>query len=82
MFLFMFIFIFIPPLQKVTNETGTYGPDLFTRVAVERIRRHDPNQPMFMYVSQQAVHSANVDEPLQAPAHLVRVRETSTQPYV
>ena len=55
------------------NETGTYGPELFTRKAIERIQQHDSSQPMFLYVAQQAVHSANVDEPLQAPAHIIKV---------
>ena len=59
----------------VFNETGVYGPDLFSREADKVVSGHDTNQPLFLYFAQQAVHVGNLDDPLQAPQkYLDRVK--------
>lgn len=41
---------------------------MFSIEAVDRIEEHNKKDPMFLYLSYQAVHSANqVEAPLQAP---------------
>ncbi|XP_031571185.1 arylsulfatase B-like [Actinia tenebrosa] len=49
------------------NLSGIYGTELFTYEAVDIIKDHDTEVPLFLYLSHQAVHSANQNEPLQAP---------------
>ena len=53
--------------QPVWTEWGQYSSDLFTEKAVDIIQKHDPSQPLFLYLPYQAVHSANYIQPLQAP---------------
>lgn len=47
------------------DTIGQYATELFTDKAVEMIDRHNKKQPMFLYVSHLAPHSANPDDPLQ-----------------
>ena len=54
-------------LQVVRNETGHYSTELFTQEAVNVIKNHDRKQPLFLYVSHQAAHAGNPDDPLQVP---------------
>ena len=61
--------------QIVHNETGTYITELLTREAENLIHGHNTSQPLFLYVSHQAVHSGNADDPLQVPQeYLERVK--------
>ena len=53
--------------QPVWTKWGQYSTELFTDVAVDVIQKHDPSQPLFLYLPYQAVHSANYIQPLQAP---------------
>lgn len=55
------------------DTLGRYATDLFTDVALQKIREHDRDQPLFMHVSYNAPHAANPGDPLQAPAELVAV---------
>ena len=49
------------------NETGNYATELYTDQAVEIIKNYKEEKPFFLYVSHQAVHSGNLQEPLQVP---------------
>ena len=49
------------------TKWGQYSTELFAEVAVDVIQKHDPSQPLFLYLPYQAVHSANSIQPLQAP---------------
>jgi len=60
-------------LQVVKNETGHYGTELFTEVAERIIDTHNKSEPLYLYLAQQAVHSANMQDPLQAPQRLLDV---------
>lgn len=53
--------------EIVHNETGHYATELYTEEAVEIIQNYDKAEPFFLYVSHQAVHSGNADDPLQVP---------------
>ncbi|XP_068717714.1 arylsulfatase B-like isoform X2 [Montipora capricornis] len=53
--------------EPVWTAWGEYSSELFTDVAVDVIQKHDPSQPLFLYLPYQAVHSANYIQPLQAP---------------
>ena len=50
-----------------------YGTELFTQEAIKKINAHDVSKPMFLYLAHQAVHSANKNDPLQAPDDLIQV---------
>ena len=64
-------------LQAVRNETGHYGTELFSEVAERIINTHNKSEPLYLYVAQQGVHSANGREPLQAPKRLLDVSNYS-----
>ncbi|KAL8594525.1 hypothetical protein ACOMHN_028879 [Nucella lapillus] len=51
------------------NYTGHYSTTLFTDEAVGVINSHDSQEPLFLYLPYQAVHSGNGDSPtpLEAP---------------
>ena len=66
LYFYSFVF-FIVISQPVWTEWGQYSTDLFTEKAVDIIQKHDPSQPLFLYLPYQAVHSANSIQPLQAP---------------
>ncbi|XP_072028594.1 arylsulfatase B-like [Amphiura filiformis] len=51
---------------------GQYSTEIFTREAQRILQQHDPSQPLFLYFPHQAVHSADPDQPLQAPAKYVQ----------
>ena len=41
---------------------------MFSIEAVDRIKQHNKKDPLFLYLSYQGVHSANlIEDPLQAP---------------
>jgi len=61
--------------QPVHNESGHYNTELFTEAAEKIIAGHNPSTPLFLYIAHQAVHSGNIQEPLQAPKRLVDVRK-------
>ncbi|KAK7789360.1 hypothetical protein R5R35_010315 [Gryllus longicercus] len=58
-------------MSVATDAVGKYTTRLFTEEAVDRIRRHDARQPLFLYLAHLAVHAANYEVPLQAPAEAV-----------
>jgi len=64
-------------LQAVRNETGHYGTELFSEVAERIINTHNKSEPLYLYLAQQGVHSANGREPLQAPQRLLDVSDNS-----
>jgi len=66
-------------LKAVKNETGHYGTELFTEVAERIIDTHNKSEPLYLYLAQQAVHSANVQDPLQAPRRLLDVSQIILQ---
>lgn len=49
------------------DTNGIYATDLFTQVAVDTIREHNQNQPLFMYLAHLSPHAGNDDDPLQVP---------------
>ncbi|XP_015512998.2 arylsulfatase B-like [Neodiprion lecontei] len=54
--------------MTVARDTaGKYSTDLFTEEAVRLIETHNPDDPMFMYLSHLAPHTGNQDNPFQAP---------------
>ena len=59
------------------NETGHYGTELFSEVAERIIDTHNRSEPLYLYLAQQGVHSANGREPLQAPKRLLDVSNNS-----
>ena len=66
------LLIFLVSFQPV-KRTGIYGTELFTQEAIKKINAHDVSKPMFLYLAHQAVHSANKNDPLQAPEDLIQV---------
>lgn len=61
--------------QPVHNESGHYNTELFTEAAEKIIAGHNASTPLFLYIAHHAVHSGNIQEPLQAPQRLVDVRK-------
>lgn len=61
------LFFLLFKYQPVFTDWGNYSTDLFTAKAIDVIQKHDPSQPLFLYLPYQAVHSANYIQPLQAP---------------
>ena len=61
--------------QTVRNETGHYGTELFSEVAERIIDTHNKSEPLYLYLAQQGVHSANGHEPLQAPLRLIEASD-------
>lgn len=49
------------------DTQGQYATDLFTNIAVEKIRNHNKDQPLFLYLAQLAAHAGNEELTLQAP---------------
>lgn len=49
------------------DAVGKYTTNLFTDEAVNLIKRHDTNNPLFLYLAHLAPHSGNDHDPLQAP---------------
>ncbi|XP_019643888.1 PREDICTED: arylsulfatase B-like [Branchiostoma belcheri] len=52
--------------KPVLDQNGTYSTNLFASKAIEIIRNHPQNKPMFLYLPFQAVHS-----PLEAPREYI-----------
>ncbi|XP_015768460.1 PREDICTED: arylsulfatase I-like [Acropora digitifera] len=61
--------------RAVENETGHYGTELFTEIAERIIETHNASEPLYLYLAQQGVHSANGHDPLQAPKRLMDVSQ-------
>ena len=59
--------------QPVHNKSGHYNTELFTEVAQRIIAEHNSSTPLFLYIAHEAVHSGNLQDPLQAPKRLVDV---------
>lgn len=54
--------------NTVYDQTGNYSTEVFTSEAERRIKSHNVSEPLFLYLSYQAVHSADIaGEALQAP---------------
>ncbi|KAJ7390387.1 hypothetical protein OS493_025640 [Desmophyllum pertusum] len=49
-------------MKAVKNETGHYGTELFSEVAERIIDTHNKSEPLYLYLAQQGVHSANGNE--------------------
>lgn len=49
------------------DTIGHYATDLFTEEAVRTIENHDQSNPMFMFLTHLAPHTANEYDPMQAP---------------
>ncbi|XP_048584832.1 arylsulfatase B isoform X2 [Nematostella vectensis] len=58
--------------KPVRNESGHYGTELFAERAAQIIHLHNQTKPLYLYLAQQGVHSANGNEPLQAPKRLIK----------
>ena len=56
--------------------SGHYNTELFTEVAQNIIAGHKLSTPLFLYIAHQAVHSGNLQDPLQAPKRLVDVSKS------
>ncbi|GFR04766.1 arylsulfatase J [Trichonephila clavata] len=59
-------------MKPVTDGLGKYSTFLFADKAVNIIKNHNTSKPLFLYVAYQAVHSANLYAPLQAPLKYVK----------
>jgi len=55
----------------VWNETGHYSTKLYNNRVQEIVADHDPEQPMFLYMAHQAVHSGVGGAPLEAPQEYI-----------
>jgi hypothetical protein len=56
-------------MDIVWDEFGYYSTDLITDRAVKILNNYtDSEQPLFLYLAYQSVHSGNQDMPLEAPA--------------
>lgn len=54
--------------EPIYNQWGNYSTEMFTAEAEDRIRNHNTDKPLFLYLAYQAVHSANRPaDGLQAP---------------
>ncbi|XP_068709388.1 arylsulfatase B-like [Montipora foliosa] len=58
--------------EPVSDRKGIYATHMFTDEAIKKINAHDVRHPMFLYLAHQAVHSANKNDPLQAPDDLIQ----------
>ncbi|XP_055337737.1 arylsulfatase B-like isoform X2 [Paramacrobiotus metropolitanus] len=58
-------------LQPAKASKGQYATNLFTHQAIERIREHNSDRPLFLILSHLAPHYANEDDPVQAPKEYI-----------
>lgn len=49
------------------DANGTYATQLFTKFATNVIKNHDIRQPLYLQLNHMAPHTANEDQPMQAP---------------
>ena len=54
-------------LSVADDLHGKYSTHLFTEEAIKILDKHNKSIPLFLYISHTAVHSANPNQPLQAP---------------
>lgn len=54
-------------MTSAFDLSGRYATDMFTDEAVELIRTHPKNKPLFLYMSHLAVHAGNNGKFLEAP---------------
>ncbi|KAF8768315.1 Arylsulfatase B like protein [Argiope bruennichi] len=59
-------------MKSVKNIVGNYSTFLFSNHAEKIIQNHNTSKPLFLYVAHQAVHSANMYAPLQAPVDYIK----------
>ncbi|GIY27607.1 arylsulfatase B [Caerostris darwini] len=59
-------------MKSVTDALGNYSTFLFADKAMDVIQNHNTSKPLFLYVAYQAVHSANLYAPLQAPLDYIK----------
>lgn len=58
-------------LEPAYHTVGKYSTTLFTEEAIKKIHDHNPEKPMFMYLSYTAPHAALPNDPLQVPEEVV-----------
>lgn len=58
-------------LEIASDAKGKYATDLFTTEAVNLIRDHDVNKPLFMLLTHLAPHTGNEDLPMEAPTDVI-----------
>jgi len=54
------------------DSRGKYTTTLLTEEAVKVVHEHNSSEPLFLYLSHLATHSANPYIPLQAPDEVVQ----------
>lgn len=59
-------------LEIASDAKGKYATELFTTEAVNLIRDHDVNKPLFMLLTHLAPHTGNEDLPMEAPADIIK----------
>lgn len=58
--------------ERASWETrGNYSTILITDKAIDYVEKYDSKQPMFMYMAHEAPHTANEDDPMQAPPEVI-----------
>lgn len=67
------------------DTINQYATDLFTENTIDTIKNHNKSQPMFMILSHLAPHTANENDPLQAPIEEINkfnyIRKTDRRVY-
>lgn len=53
------------------GTNGTYATYLLTNFATEVIENQDPNKPFYLQINHLAPHTANQDDPMQAPNEVI-----------
>jgi arylsulfatase B len=53
------------------DSRGKYTTTLLTEEAVKKVHEHNASEPLFLYLSHLATHSANPYIPLQAPDEVI-----------
>ena len=59
--------------KPVQNQWGNYSTEMYTAIGIDKIRKHNISEPLFLYLAYQAVHSANRRaDPIQAPDYWIK----------
>ena len=59
--------------KPVFTQWGNYSTEMYTSIGIDRIRKHNKSEPLFLYLAYQAVHSANrPSDPIQAPDYWLK----------
>lgn len=56
---------------EIAQKTKKYVTDVFTDEAVNLIKNHDGNEPLFMMLMHLAPHTGNEDNPMEAPDEII-----------